>query len=71
MPWSYGAAMGWYVAGPLALKSAKSFTEINCQFLDNSKHGSGCLSLLPFSICSVRLNVVFAIHVPFVSPDIG
>jgi len=27
-----GVAMGWYIAGPLALKSAKSLSGIDCQF---------------------------------------
>ena len=35
-----GALMGWYVAGPLALKSAKSFSGIPGQFAVNSKQGS-------------------------------
>jgi len=42
---THGVAMGWYIAGPLALQRAKSFPGINCQFLDNAKPGSGCLNL--------------------------
>ena len=42
---THGVAMGWHVAGLLALESARSFSGIHCQFLDNSKPGSGCLSL--------------------------
>ena len=38
--------MGWYDAGPLALKSAKSFSGIARQFAVNSKPSSGTLSRL-------------------------
>ena len=34
---THGVAMGWHGAGPLALKSAMSFSGIEGQFLVNSK----------------------------------
>jgi len=33
--------MGWYVAGPLALKNAKSFFQNDRHFLEKSMPGSG------------------------------
>ncbi|MCX6866436.1 MAG: hypothetical protein NTV46_09515, partial [Verrucomicrobia bacterium] len=36
------------IAGPLALKSAKSFSAIHCPLLVNTKPGSGCLRLAVF-----------------------
>jgi len=38
--------MGWYDAGPLALKSAKSFSGIPGQFPVNSKPRSGSLDVM-------------------------
>ena len=34
---THGVAMGRYINGPLALKSAKSFSGIHGQFLENSQ----------------------------------
>ncbi|MCX6872555.1 MAG: hypothetical protein NTW21_01925 [Verrucomicrobia bacterium] len=42
---THGVAMGWYVAGPLALKNAKSFSGIHRQFLDNSMPRSGSMNI--------------------------
>ena len=42
---THGVAMGWYVTGPLALKSAMSFSGIPGQVPVNSKPGSGCLNI--------------------------
>jgi len=37
IPFTHGVAMGWYDAGPLALKSAMSFSGTTGQFSVNSK----------------------------------
>ena len=42
---THGVAMGWHVAGPLALKSAKSFTGIAGQFPVDSKSRSESLRM--------------------------